>query len=125
MSFETEGFLSEEAADWMQRNVERHRGLFLHLEVVIRSYYEFLGLSKFDNRNKQHVFTSALFLRSLNSLQALYFLAQRGFAGDVLAGDGDSRDLTIASFLPGRSEMANNPFNGARSFLCFLRFFEN
>jgi hypothetical protein len=85
MSFETEGFLSEEAADWMRSNVERHRGLFLHLEVVIRSSYKFLGLSKFNNRNKQHVFTSALFLRSLNSLQALYFLAQRGFVSDVQA----------------------------------------
>jgi hypothetical protein len=39
-SIETEGFLSEEAADWIQRNVERHRGLFLHLEVVIRLSYD-------------------------------------------------------------------------------------
>jgi hypothetical protein len=85
MPYEREGFLSQQAEQWMRQNIERHQNLFTHLQDVIRSSYDFLGRSKFNNQDKQHVFTSALFIRSLNSLQALYFLAQRGFVSDVQA----------------------------------------
>jgi hypothetical protein len=71
MPFEREGFLSREAEQWMRDNIARHQDLFAHLEDTVRFSYQFLDSSTFNNRNKRHVFTSALFIRSLNGLQAL------------------------------------------------------